>query len=34
MVVKTAEDRLRITTHGMIQVQKEIIPKIKANTNL
>jgi DNA-binding HxlR family transcriptional regulator len=34
MVVKTAEDGLRITTHGVMQVQKEIIPKIKAKKNL
>jgi hypothetical protein len=34
MAVKTADDKLRITTHGLMQVQKEIIPKIKAKANL
>ena len=30
MVAKTADDRYRITTFGVVQMQKEIIPKIKA----
>lgn len=30
MVVKTAEDKYKITTFGVTQMQKEIIPKIKA----
>ena len=29
MVAKTAEDKYRITTFGVTQMQKEIIPKIK-----
>jgi hypothetical protein len=34
MVAKDAEDRFRITTFGVIQAQKEFIPKVKAKTNL
>jgi hypothetical protein len=30
MVAKTADDRYRITTFGVGQMQKEVIPKIKA----
>jgi hypothetical protein len=30
MVAKTAEDKYKITTFGVAQMQKEIIPKIKA----
>jgi len=30
MVAKTAEDKYKITTFGVTQMQKEIIPKIKA----
>jgi hypothetical protein len=30
MVSKTADDRYRITTFGVVQMQKEVIPKIKA----
>jgi hypothetical protein len=30
MVQKTADDKFRITTFGVIQTQKEVIPKIKA----
>jgi len=30
MVVKTADDKYRITTFGVVQMQKDIIPKIKA----
>jgi hypothetical protein len=30
MVAKTADDRYRITTFGVVQMQKEVIPKIKA----
>lgn len=33
MAAKTAEDRFRITVFGAVQVQKEIIPKIKAKTS-
>lgn len=33
MAVKAPDDRLRITSHGVMQVQKEIIPKIKAKAN-
>lgn len=32
MVVKTAEDKYKITTFGVTQMQKEVIPKIKAKT--
>jgi hypothetical protein len=30
MVVKTADDRYRITTFGVVQMQKDVIPKIRA----
>jgi hypothetical protein len=30
MVVKSADDKYRITTFGVVQMQKDIIPKIKA----
>ena len=30
MVVKTADDKYRITTFGVVQMQKDIVPKIKA----
>jgi len=30
MVVKTADDKYRITTFGVVQMQKDLIPKIKA----
>ena len=30
VVQKTADDKFRITTYGVIQTQKEVIPKIKA----
>jgi len=32
MVVKTDEDKYKITTFGVVQMQKDIIPKIKAKT--
>jgi hypothetical protein len=30
MLVKTEDDRYRITTFGVVQMQKDVIPKIKA----
>ncbi len=30
LVAKTADDKYRITTFGVVQMQKEIIPKVKA----
>jgi len=30
MVVKTVDDKYRITTFGLVQMQKDVIPKIKA----
>jgi hypothetical protein len=30
MVMKTADEKFRITTFGIVQMQKDIIPKIKA----
>jgi len=30
MAMKTADDKYRITTFGIVQMQKDIIPKIKA----
>jgi DNA-directed RNA polymerase subunit H (RpoH/RPB5) len=33
VVVKTADEKFRITTFGVVQMQKEILPKIKAKTS-
>ncbi len=33
LVVKTVDDKYRITTFGVVQMQKEIIPRIKAKLN-
>jgi hypothetical protein len=33
MAAKTAEDRFKITVFGAVQMQKEIIPKIRAKTS-
>jgi uncharacterized protein (DUF2225 family) len=33
LVVKTADDRYRITSFGVTQMQKEIIPKLKRKVN-
>jgi predicted transcriptional regulator len=30
MVVKTGDDKYRITTFGVVQMQRDVIPKIKA----
>jgi len=30
VVQKTADDKFRITTYGVMQAQKEVIPKIKS----
>ena len=32
-VMKTADDKFRITTFGVVQLQKEILPRVKAKTN-
>ena len=34
MVVKTNDDKFRITAFGIIQMQKDILPKIRAKTSL
>jgi hypothetical protein len=34
MVAKTAEDNYRITTLGLVQVQKDVLPRIKARTGI
>ena len=34
VVTKTADDKFRITTFGVAQMQKDILPKIKAKTNV
>jgi hypothetical protein len=34
VVMKTADEKFRITTFGVAQVQKDILPKIKAKTNV
>ena len=31
-VTRTADDKFRITTFGVVQVQREILPKVKAKT--
>jgi hypothetical protein len=33
VVVKTADERFRITTYGVVQTQKEVIPRIKSKIN-
>ncbi len=33
MITKTADDNFKITTFGILQMQKEIIPRIKNKTN-
>jgi hypothetical protein len=33
-VVKTADEKFRITTFGVVQTQKEIIPRIKSKTKI
>ena len=33
VVVKTADERFRITTFGVVQTQKEVIPRIKSKIN-
>jgi hypothetical protein len=33
LVAKTAEEKFRITTFGVAQMQKDILPKIKTKTN-
>jgi hypothetical protein len=34
LVARTYDDKFKITTFGVVQAQKEILPKIKAKTNL
>ena len=33
-VIRTADDKFKITTFGVVQVQKEILPKVKAKTTV
>jgi len=33
VVTKTADDKFRITTFGVVQMQKDTLPKIRAKTN-
>ena len=33
VVLKTADERFRITTYGVVQTQKEVIPRIKSKIN-
>ena len=33
IVAKTADDKFRITTYGVVQTQKEVIPKIRTKIN-
>jgi hypothetical protein len=34
MVMKTADDTYKITTFGLVQLQKDILPRIKAKTSI
>ena len=34
LVARTDDDKFRITTFGVVQAQKEILPKIKAKITL
>ncbi len=34
LVMKTTDDKFRITTFGVVQMQKEVLPKIKAKTSV
>ncbi|HLN45295.1 MAG TPA: hypothetical protein VK209_06270 [Candidatus Sulfotelmatobacter sp.] len=34
MVTRVNEDRFRITTYGVVQTQKDILPKIRTKTNI
>lgn len=34
MAVKAADDKFKLTTFGVVQLQKEILPKIKAKVNV
>ena len=34
LVKKTADDKFKLTTFGVVQLQKEILPKIKAKVNV
>lgn len=34
MVARTDEDRFKITTYGIVQLQKDILPKIKTKINV
>jgi hypothetical protein len=34
VVMKTADEKFRLTTFGVVQMQKEVLPKIKAKINV
>ena len=34
VITKTADEKFRITTFGVVQMQKEALPKIKAKTSV
>ena len=34
VVAKTVDDKFKLTTFGVVQMQKEILPKIRAKTNV
>ena len=34
LVAKTADDKFRITAYGVVQTQKEVVPKIRAKTKV
>ena len=34
LVAKTADDKFRITSYGVVQTQKEVVPKIRAKTKV
>jgi hypothetical protein len=34
MVAKTADDNYKVTTFGLVQIQKDVLPRIKARTGI
>jgi Mn-dependent DtxR family transcriptional regulator len=34
LLTKTADDKFRITAYGVVQMQKEVVPKVRAKTKV
>ncbi|MCW4047873.1 MAG: hypothetical protein NWE99_10020 [Candidatus Bathyarchaeota archaeon] len=34
LITKTADEKFKVTTFGVVQMQKEVLPRIKAKTNI